>query len=243
MPFYIFGAIGIIWAIVLAFFMKDVKQETTDNTQKASFMEAFKVVCSRPSALMLAIVFGILVYVDVGIKTWMPTYVSETFFDNNLSSANFNFVMCLYSGAFIGVMIGSRICDKLYVKIRHIRFSLNMVAFLLSAPFLFLAVNTDTLMMCKLSLITYGICKGMYDSCMFASILDVVPMRYRASGMGIMICGGFFIGSTSSTILGLIRDHFSLTVGISSLSLFSILNAVVLLIIIVFFFKRDSETI
>ena len=240
LPFYIFGTIGVVWAIVLAFFMKDAKQETS-NVEKASFMEAFKAVCTRPSALMLAVVFGFLVYVDVGLKTWMPTYMSETFFNQNLTSANFNFVIWVYCGAFTGVLIGSRICDKLFSKIKHIRFSLNLIGFLFIAPFLFLSANTDTLTMCKLSLFLYGVFKGICDSCIFASILDVVPVRYRASGMGIMICGGFFIGSTSSTILGFIRDRFSLTAGISSLSIFCLLNVIMLFIIIKFFFKRDYE--
>ncbi len=241
LPFYIFGAIGIVWAIVLAFFMKDFKQDASDNSQKATFGEALKAVCSRPSALLLAIVFGLLVYVDVGIKTWMPTYMAETFFDNHLMSANLNFVLWVYCGAFVGVLIGSRICDKLSRTIKHIRFSLNLVGFLLLAPFLFWSANTDTLTTCKISLLMYGIFKGVCDSCIFASLLDVVPTRYRASGMGIMICGGFFIGSTSSTILGFIRDHFSLTAGISSLSAFCLLNVIILAIIVKFFFHRDYE--
>ncbi len=241
LPFYIFGAIGVVWALVLALFMKDFKQGSTDNSQKASFGEAFKAVCSRPSALMLAVVFGLLVYVDVGVKTWMPTYMSETFFDNNLTPANFNFVVFVYSGAFVGVMIGSRICDKLFSKIKHIRFSLNMIGFILTTPVVLLLASTSSLSAFKLGLVLYGIFKGISDSCMFASIMDVVPARYRASGMGIMICGGFFIGSTSSTVLGFIRDSFSLTAGISSLTFFCVLNVIALAVIIKFFFKRDFE--
>ncbi len=241
LPFYIFGAIGIVWAIVLTFFMKDFKQEVSANSQKTTLPEALKAVCSRPSALLLAVVFGLTVYVDVGIKTWMPTYMAETFFNHHLMSANFNFVILVYCSAFVGVLIGSRICDKLFIKIKHIRFSLNLIAIFCMTPFIFLSANTGSLAVCKASLLGFGIFKGICDSCMFASILDVVPMRYRASGMGIMICGGFFIGSTSSTILGFIRDHFSLTAGISSLSAFCLLNVIILAIIIKFFFHRDYE--
>ncbi len=240
LPFYIFGAIGIVWAFCLAFFMKDAKQEvSTNGEEKATFLEAFKVVFARPSALLLAIVFGFLVYVDVGFKTWMPTYMAETFFDGNLTSANSNVVIWVYCGAFVGVMIGSRICDMFFSKIKNIRFSLNLFGFFMIAPFLFLSANTDTLSVCKASLLLYGIFKGICDSCIFASVLDVVPARYRASGMGLMICGGFIIGSTSSTILGFIREAYSLTAGISSLSIFCLINVIVLFVIIKCFFKRD----
>jgi predicted MFS family arabinose efflux permease len=237
LPFYIFGAIGVIWAICLAIFMKDAKQG--EQGDKASFTDALKAVCTRPSALLLAVVFGLLVYVDVGFKTWMPTFMAENFFDGKLTSANSNFVGWVYAGSFVGVLVGSRICDKLFKKIKNIRFSLNLVGFALLTPFLLLSANTEILATCKIALLCYGFFKGICDSCMFASILDVVPTRYRASGMGIMICGGFFIGSTSSTVLGLIRDTAGLTTGISSLGIFSLLNVVVLLVIIKFFFKKD----
>ncbi len=238
LPFYIFGTIGVVWAFCLAFFMKDAKQQTSGE-QKTTFFEAFKVVFSRPSALFLAVVFGFLVYIDVGFKTWMPTYMAETFFDGKLTSANSNFVIWVYCGAFFGVMIGSRICDKLFSKIKHIRFSLNLIGFFMTTPFLLLSANTDTLSVCKASLLLYGIFKGICDSCIFASVLDVVPARYRASGMGLMICGGFIIGSTSSTILGYICQSVSLTAGISWLSIFCLLNVIMLFIIIKGFFKRD----
>ena len=237
LPFYIFGAIGVVWAICLAIFMKDAKQG--EQGDKASFADALKAVCTRPSALLLAVVFGLLVYVDVGFKTWMPTFMAENFFDGKLTLANSNFVIWVYVGSFIGVLVGSRICDKLFKKIKYIRFSLNLCGFALLTPFLLLSANTDILSTCKIALLCYGFFKGICDSCIFASILDVVPTRYRASGMGIMICGGFFIGSTSSTVLGLIRDTAGLTMGISSLGIFSLLNVAVLLVIIKFFFKRD----
>ena len=240
LPFYLFGAIGVVWALALALFMKDAPQQAgAGGDAKPTFKEALKAVFTRPSALMLAVVFGLLVYVDVGFKTWMPTYMAETFFNGDLTSANFNVVIWVYCSAFFGVMIGSRVCDRLFKRVRHIRFSLNLFGFFMLAPFLFFAANTETLSMCRASLLFYGVFKGVCDSCIFASVLDVVPPKYRASGMGIMICGGFFIGSTSSTILGFIRDQFSLTAGISSLSAFCLLNVAALFIIIKFFFKRD----
>jgi len=239
LPFYIFGAIGVVWALFLALFMKDSPRVADGGGEKASFSAALKAVCSRPSAMLLALVFGFLVYLDVGFKTWMPTYMAENFFDGNLTSANFNFVIFVYVGSFIGVICGSRVCDGLYKKVRHIRFSLNLVGFLCLTPFLVMSANTEVLFACKTSLLVYGIFKGVCDSCIFASILDVVPARYRASGMGLMICGGFCIGSTSSTVLGFIREAASLTAGISSLAVFSLLNVAVLFVIIKFFFKRD----
>ncbi len=244
LPFIIFGAIGVFWAVCLAVFVRNTKQEeslpeNSEARQKPTFTEAVKAICTRPSALLLAVVFGFLVYIDTGFKTWMPTYLHETF-KMNLGDAAFHAVIWHYAGAFVGVVIGSRICDKLFARVKNIRFVLNLIGFAGIAPFMLFMVHTGgNLNICIAGLLLFGFFKGVCDSCIFASILDVVPARYRASGMGIMICGGFFIGSTSSTILGFIRDHFNLTVGISSLSMFSLANVIVLAVIIRFFFKRD----
>ena len=63
--------------------------------------------------------------------------------------------------------------------------------------------------------------------------------------MGLMICGGFCIGSTSSTVLGFIREAASLTAGISSLAVFSLLNVAVLLLLVFLaqrFASRGEQT-
>lgn len=237
LPFFIFGAVGIAWSICLILFMRNTKQVSSD-TSKPSFLEAFSVVLRRPSLLLLAVVFGSLVYIDIGFKTWIPTYLYETF-SMDLTKAAFHSVIWVYAGAFIGVIAGSAVCDRLFAKFKNIRFSLNMIGFACIAPFLIVVANTGNLKECIAGLFMYGFFKGVCDSCIFASVLDVAPVRFRASGMSIMICGGFLIGSTSSTILGFIRHHFSLSAGIESLSIFCLVNVLVLYAIIRFFLKRD----
>ena len=95
-PFKVFGGIGILWAVVMAFGLRGNSSDRinkidriskTDNPvnpvnpvqNKPTLKEAFKVFVGNPSALLLAGGLGMMIYVDVGFKTWMPTHLSESF--------------------------------------------------------------------------------------------------------------------------------------------------------------------
>lgn len=90
-------------------------------------------------------------------------------------------------------------------------------------------------------MLAFGLCRGIYDSNLFASLFDVVAPRYRASASGLMLCFAFIIGSTSPMVLGWIRDHFGMGYGIASLSGFYLLGGVIILFGRNLFFKRDYE--
>ncbi|MCR5839433.1 MAG: MFS transporter, partial [Kiritimatiellae bacterium] len=155
-PFKVFGGIGILWAVVMAFGLKgggfslkerkfavatgslgasekseNNKPNSTRSTcyarinenlqdsktphsesNKPTIKEAFKVFVGNPSALLLAAGLGMMIYVDVGFKTWMPSHLSESF-GVAKGSAALNAVLWHYIGAFVGVTLGGRISDKL----------------------------------------------------------------------------------------------------------------------------------
>lgn len=243
LPFLLFGGIGILWAVFLVFGMRDTKQKTAANGEeiKASFKDATLMMFKKPSAIILSLAFGFMVYVDIGFKTWTPAYLFEKF-DMSMGEAALNAVVWHYLGAFIGVMVGSRVIDRLANRgIKTIRFDADIFGYICAAPFIFLMVHVSSLGWCIAWLFAFGIFKGVCDAGIFASFFDVVAPRYRASAMGIMLCVGFVIGSTASTILGFMRDHFGLTIGISSLSLLYVVNAAIIFLARRYFFHKDYE--
>ena len=92
-----------------------------------------------------------------------------------------------------------------------------------------------------IALFWFGFFRGVYDSSLFASLFDVIQPKYRATGMGIMLCFGFIIGSTSPTLLGWLRDNLGFQYSIASLVVFCIAAVGLLLIARKFFFWRDYE--
>ncbi len=242
-PFLLFGGIGILWAVMLLFVMRDTKPVSHSNNgdaEKASFKDAALVMFRKPSAMLLALGFGMAIYVDCGFKTWMPTFLQEHL-KMDATAAATNAVLWHYIGAVIGVLLGGRIADKLARKRKTIRFEANIAGLICAAPFIFLMANTKSEIFCFTGLFLYGIFRGVYDSNLFASLFDVVAPRYRASASGLMLCFGFIIGSTSPVVLGWIRDNFGMSYGIASLSAFYLVGGLIILCARNFFFQRDCE--
>lgn len=239
-PFIFFGGIGLIWALILVFFIKDSKPSNRNNSvqQKVSIKKATLVFFKKPSAILLAFAFGMQVYVDCGFKTWMPTFFREYFNMDGTQSA-FNAVIWHYVGAFIGVMIGGRLTDKLVKKRPTIRFEANIIGLVCGAPFIFLMANSKTEILCFFSLFLFGVFRGFYDSNLFASLYEIIDLKYRATATGIMLCFAFIIGSTAPTVLGWMRDEFGMSQGISSLSIFYFIGGIAVLCARNFFFKKD----
>lgn len=245
-PFILFGGIGILWAFMLVFLMRDTKPvacpKDGDAPAKASFKDAFLVMFRKPAAMSLALGFGMMVYVDCGFKTWMPTFLQEHFHMDAAVAAT-NAVVWHYVGAFIGVMAGGRITDRLAPKRRTIRFEANIAGLICGAPFIYLMSSTPSETLCCLGMLAFGVCRGIYDSNLFASLFDVVAPRYRASASGLMLCFAFIIGSSAPMVLGWIRDNFGMNYGIASLSAFYLAGGVIILLGRNLFFNRDFEEV
>ena len=244
LAFFSVGGAGIIWALVLAFLMRysrELMAKKSAGEDAATLKDALLVMVRKPSAIILGLVFGMNVCIDIGYKTWMPDFLQEVH-GLEPASAAFNAVIWSYIGAFIGIMIGCRITDRLAARGRKvIRFETTSVGFLLTAPFAVLMAFLGSDVLCYVSLFFFGFSRGVYDSSLFASLFDVGQPKYRATGMGIMLCFGFIIGSVSPTVLGWIRDMLNPQYAIASLSVCCLSAVALLMVAKFFFFNKDYE--
>lgn len=138
--------------------MRYSRKTHTDDGQviKVSLKEAALVMFKKPSAVILGLVFGMNVFIDVGYKTWMPTFLHDTF-GMDMAQSAVNAVLWSYIGAFIGIMLGSRITDKLAILGRRtVRFETTMVGFLLTAPFVYIMADAASPCVCFVGLFFFG---------------------------------------------------------------------------------------
>ena len=235
-PFKLFGGIGILWAVVLALGLRGTfvshkehieRKVAVATGNKASLKEAFMVFIANPSALMLAAGLGMMIYVDVGFKTWMPNHLQEQF-GVAKGSAALNAVLWHYLGAFVGVTLGGRISDRLVARRPSIRMETNIAGLALAVPFIVWMAYAPSLPACGVAMALFGVFRGVYDSNLMASLFDIIPSRYHASGAGIMLSCAFVFGSTSPVVLGVLKDHFSSTVGLASLAGFYLMGAAII---------------
>lgn len=241
MSFLSFGLVGIIWALVVLFGIKDTpmpKEDTEVSEEKPSFTEILKAVFSRKTVYFLSLAFGCMCFVNVGYLTWMPTYLHETF-DMPLSSAGLHSTLYHFLFAFFGVMIGARISDKLAHKRKSIRMEIEIIGLLFGAPFIYWIGIASSQLWCYVAMGLYGFFRGMYDSNLFAALFDVIEPRYRASSMGIMLAFAFIIGALAPVILGQIKTVAGLDAGLSILGAAYLLGAILIFIGLKLFFNKN----
>lgn len=248
-PFWVFGGVGLAWALVLAIFLRNTKPVVRSDAtgavvDKPKVSEAVKAVISKPTALCITLGLAMMIYVDIGFKNWMPAYLKDTFMDQCASLSRWyglHAVAWHYLGAFVGILIGSRIGDRLVKGRPGIRLELGVLGLGLSIPFIVWMAMTPSFILCCVAMLGFGFFRGVYDSNFMASFFDVVNPRYHASGVGIMMCIAFLFGSLSSTVLpwlaALLKGNMSFSM--SSLAVFYLVGALVILLARGAFFKRD----
>jgi len=245
-PFKVFGGIGVLWAVVMVFGLRGNSSDRinkinriseSDNPvnpvnpvqSKPTLKEAFKVFVGNPPALLLAAGLGMMIYVDVGFKTWMPSHLSESF-GIARGSAALNAVLWHYLGAFVGVTLGGRFSDRLAAKRPSVRMETNIAGLALAVPFIVWMAYAPSLMACGIAMALFGVFRGIYDSNLMASLFDIIPQRYHASGAGLMLSCAFVFGSTSPVVLGFVKDSFSSTAALASLAAFYLAGAGIIVI-------------
>jgi MFS family permease len=240
-PFVLFGAAGLVWAVVVFFFMRDTpNQKPAGAAARVSVRETLAHILSKRSALMLALAFGCMVYVDVGFKTWTPTFLIEKF-GFSPEKAGFSAVFYHFVCAFVGVMAGGRLTDRLAARRKTIRFEANAFGLLVGAPFIFLMTRGSSETLCFAMLGLFGLFRGIYDSNLFASLFDVIKPQFRATATGLMLSFAFLVGSFSPTVLGFLKSRFGLPFGLASLSVSYMLGGLVILVACALFFRKDYE--
>lgn len=252
-PFWIFGGIGLAWAVALVFFLKDTKPvaSTVDldlqsRPQKASIREAISAVFAKPTAICVILGLAMMIYVDIGFKNWMPSHLQETFGQACpflKRWAGLHAVLWHYVGAIVGVLVGSRIGDRLVKGRPGIRLELGIAGLGLSIPFIVWMAMTQSFGLCCAAMLGFGLFRGVYDSNFMASFFDVVNPRYHASGVGIMMCIAFLFGSLSSTVLPWLAKALggNMAWSMSSLAGFYLVGALVILLARTCFLRRDCE--
>lgn len=237
LPFQALGSLGLAWALVLAFALRNTRPlPAAQAAGRVTIRAALKAMFAKPAAVLIALALGMEVYVDVGFKTWMPNYLVEAF-GVSKASAGLHAVLWHYLGAALGIVVGSRLGDRLVKRFPSVRFALIGGGLLLGVPFIYLMSQAATHAGCCVAMGLFGVCRGVYDSNNFAAFFDVVEPRYHASAAGFNLMLAFLFGCLSPVVLGWTKAHVSLATGLATLSL-AYLAGAVLLALACRFFRR-----
>jgi sugar phosphate permease len=239
--FFIFGGIGIILSAVLYFRLRDsiVLNRNASGAGSKSIREVLSIFLKKPTAILLTLAFAGMQFTGIGFLTWMPTFLHEKF-NFNLARAGFDSTFYHHVAAFIGVLIGARIADKLAHKYSGIRGLIQMIGLIIGIPFIIIIGKSDSILIIYSALAIFGFSRGFYDSNLLAALYDVIEIPYRATATGLLLMFGFIVGAASPYILGIIKPLFGLADGLAFLSVGFMFSSVCIAAALILFYRKDS---
>ena len=245
--FIIFGAVGVVWGIIMIIRLKDKKDDNADVTakeeNKVGILDGFKVVFTTPTALMLTIGFSGLIFVITGFMTWIPAFLQEEF-GQTQAAAGFNSMFWTYLAAFVGVLLAGSLSDKFAAKSNKARMLLQAFGLIAGAVFLFIMGGSKTLWVLYLSFAGWGFFRAFFDANTYTILYDVTPARLHASCSSAMITTGFAVGALAPVVLGAMKQSLgSLSATFPVLGIIWVVCGVLMIIVSQTSYQKDYDKI
>ena len=255
--FIIFGAVGVVWGVIMAIRLKDKKDdpdtkpsdpaamsgEVGTSGNKVGLLDGFKTVFTTPTALMLTIGFSGLIFVITGFMTWVPAFLQEEF-GQSQAAAGFNSMFYTYVAAFIGVLLAGSLSDKFAAKSNKARMLLQAFGLIAGAVFLFIMGGSRVLWVLYLSFAGWGFFRAFFDANTYTILYDVTPARLHASCSSAMITTGFAVGALAPVVLGAMKESLgSLAATFPVLGVIWVVCGVLMMIVSFTSYQKDYDKI
>jgi MFS family permease len=224
-PFWVLGLAGVVYAVLLGFVLIEPRRESTDRDEARRDEEAddpwnqsppssdslaMKLgrILTNPAAALLLAVFCGANFVAATFLTWLPSYIFERFELGILSSSLTSTFWPLAS--LPGALLGGVAADLSSRRGRGGRIRVQSVGLCVAAPFVFLTGWATSVPVLIAALIGAGICKGIYDSNIFASLFDVIRPEDRGTAAGLMNTVGWTGGFAAPTVVAIASERLGL---------------------------------
>jgi MFS family permease len=204
--FYFFGAAGLVLAILLYRFLKEPPRTKPDVSENANLGEAWAAIFFTPAALLIMAAFVAANFVATIFLTWTPTFLVEKF-GFRLTTAGLSGAVFIHLASAVSVPVAGFLADKLATRFSGGRMLVQVGGLLVGAGFVFLVGATKTVGVLLTAMVLFGLCKGFYDSNIFAAIYDVVDPRVRGSAAGLMNTVGWGGGALGPLAVGWFSKH------------------------------------
>jgi len=210
--FYVFGAVGIVYSVVLLYVLRDHKTSPADSSggtgalpPKISLTGALKVLFTEASFLILMFYFAVLGIVNWLVYGWLPTFLKDHF-HLNLGEAGISATGYIQIGSFVGVIAGGFLADRWTRKNNRGRLYMLVIGFTLGAPFLFLMASTTVFSIAIMAMLVFGLARGFNDANLMPILRQVADGRYIATGYGFLNFLSTIIGGLMVYAGGALKD-------------------------------------
>jgi MFS family permease len=221
------GIVGIIYGIVLFFFLKDAPRPAGTAgmaIERPSVAASAKALFGNPSFILMVLYFTLPALSGWVVRDWMPAILKDKF---HIGQGLAGVSATLYTNlaALGAVFLGGYLSDKAIRKNIRGRIFVSATGMALIVPAIFGVGNASSLGMAIGFLMLFGAGWGLFDGNNMPILSQVVRPEQRATAYGLMnlvsiSCGGladFWFGKMrdAKIPLNVIFGMFSLTVLVS----------------------------
>ncbi len=242
--FIVFGGLGILLGFVLGRYLREPRRGQADaggaSAARMRMSEFLRLIGRTPTALCLLGAFVCSNFVAVVLLSWMPKFLYDKY-HLDLATAGLTATVFVQLASVAGSAGGGWLADFLHRRTPRGRVLVQAAGVFGGAPFVAICGMTQSLGLLVVALTAWGLCKGMYDSSIFASLFDVVRPEARGSASGLMNSVGWLGGGGAApVVIGFIAQGHGLSAGIAAASVVYLLAGGLLLTAAFAFLPRDT---
>lgn len=210
--FHVFGLFGVLYALILVYFIKDKKvpegdkeEEKVLKQERFSVQEILKSLFRLPSFYIILVYFAVLGMANWFVNGWLPTFLKEQF-RLDLGTAGISATGYMQIGSFLGVILGGIIADRWVQHNPKGRVNVMIIGFCVGAPFLFIMASTEVFGLAIVAMLVFGLARGFNDANLMPLLRQVVDQRYIATAYGFLNFLSTIVGGLMVYMGGALKD-------------------------------------
>ena len=193
----------------------------------------------RVPAFVFMIFAGICItFSSVSLLTW-GTDFAVNYKDFSLREASVSLAVIGLLSALFGVLTGGFVADRLQRSLSYGRIIAIAGAFLLAAPFLLLAIQSEEKPTVLAGLFVAGFFMSWYHGPVTAVLHDMMPRRAHATSVGVYMFATQLFGGLGPHVVGKISDLHDMQLGLQIAVAVMVCGALLMLLVI-HFIRRDG---
>ncbi len=241
LAFQTFGILGIGYAVVLMFFLREKRPETNSTgyeqtKSKIPIVKVLGLLLTNISFWIILMYFTAPSLPGWAVKNWLPTLFADKL-HIDMSVAGPVATITIAVSSLMGVLLGGTLSDRWVQKNIRGRIFTSSIGMALMIPALLFIGMGGSLFAVIAAAFCFGFGFGMADANYMPILCQFIDARYRATAYGIMNMAGVFAGAMITNFLGKSTDEGNLG---RDFAILAIIVAVALSIQLIFLRPRQQ---
>jgi predicted MFS family arabinose efflux permease len=193
----------------------------------------------RVPAFVAMIFAGICItFSSVSLLTWSTDF-AVNYKDFTLREASVSLAVIGLLSALLGVLTGGFVADRLHRSFSYGRIIAIVAAFLLAAPCLLLAIQSEEKFTVLVGLSIAFFFMSWYHGPVTAVLHDMMPRRAHATSVGVYMFATQLLGGLGPHVVGRISDLHDLQLGLQ-IAVAVLVCGALLMLLVIHFIRRDG---